>query len=94
MAICDRDLEGLAATARQIEADGRHAHAEVLDVRDGEATTSWLTGAAAVLGPIDIVVNNAGGGFTADIATLSAKGEAALIEVAPAQSIVSRVHCC
>jgi 7-alpha-hydroxysteroid dehydrogenase len=58
VAICDRDLEGLAATARQLEALGRHHFAEVLDVGDAEATIAWITGAAAVLGPIDIVVNN------------------------------------
>lgn len=79
VAICDRDLEGLADTARDLEAIGRRHHAEVLDVRDADATTSWVTGAAAVLGPIDIVVNNAGGGFAAPTAGLSAGGEAALI---------------
>lgn len=56
VALCDGDLEGLATTARDIEALGRRAHAEVLDVDDAEAITSWLTGATAVLGPIDIEV--------------------------------------
>ncbi len=79
VAICDRDLEGLAATARELEALGAQHHAEVLDVRDREASTSWVTGAAAVLGPLDIVVNNAGGGFVAETASLSRGGEAALI---------------
>lgn len=79
VAICDRDLEGLAATARDLEAIGGQHHAEVLDVREAEATISWITGAAAVLGPIDIVVNNAGGGFVAPTIGLTPGGEAALI---------------
>jgi len=64
VALCDGDLEGLAATSRDIEGLGRRSHAEVLDVDDPDAITSWLTGASAVLGPIDIVVNiNSGEGL-------------------------------
>lgn len=79
VAICDRDLEGLATTARSIDAEGRTCHAEVLDVRDAEANVSWVTGAAAALGRIDIVVNNVGGGFRADFVDCSPGAEAALV---------------
>ena len=37
VAICDRDADGLARTAAAIAAEGRHAHAELLDVRDADA---------------------------------------------------------
>ena len=79
VALCDRDLEGLAATARDVEALGRAAFAEVLDVREPDAIASWVTGTAAALGRLDVIVNNAGGGFRADFVDTSATGEAALI---------------
>ena len=46
VAICDRDADGLDATAAEIEAAGRHAHAELLDVRDGDAVRAWIAHAA------------------------------------------------
>lgn len=79
VAICDRDLEGLAATARAVEAEGRACFADVLDVRDAEANLSWVTGAAAALGGVDVVVNNVGGGFRAAFVDCSSRAEAALV---------------
>lgn len=79
--LCDRDLEGLAATARAVEDAGGIAHADVLDVRRPDDVASWVTGCAAALGRgrIDVVVNNAGGGFRADLLDTSPKGEASLV---------------
>ena len=76
LVLCDRDADGLAAVVGEVIDAGRDATAAVLDVRDREAVTDWL---AAVERPIDLVVNNAGGGFAAPFADLSPNAEAALI---------------
>ncbi len=80
VAICDRDLSGLSETAAVIEAAGRRVHTGELDVRDCAAVEGFVADAAARLGPIDIVVNNAGGGFFAEFLDVSAKGQAALVD--------------
>ena len=75
VAICDRDVPNLDATADQIEAEGRRVVAAELDVRDEAATADFVATAARELGPIDVLVNNAGGGFVADFLSVSAKGQ-------------------
>src|SRR5690349_24163641 len=66
VAISDRDADGLATTAAEIEALGRTAVVGVLDVRDTDQVQVHVDEAADRLGPIDVLVNNAGGGFHAD----------------------------
>jgi NAD(P)-dependent dehydrogenase (short-subunit alcohol dehydrogenase family) len=75
VAICDRDADGLAGTAAAIEAAGRQTTTGVLDVRDGDAVRAWIDSLDAV----DVLVNNAGGGFLAAFADVNEKGELALI---------------
>lgn len=77
--ICDRDAEGLAATAEQIVAAGRRCVAAVCDVRDREAVDDFVARVGEELGPLDILVNNAGGGFWAPFTEVSPGGEAALV---------------
>jgi 3-oxoacyl-[acyl-carrier protein] reductase len=79
VAICDRDVSGLDATADAVEAEGRRVVAAELDVREEEACRGFVATAAQELGPIDVLVNNAGGGFVADFLGVSAKGQDALI---------------
>ncbi len=79
VAVCDRQEDGLAATAAAIVDQGRRVHSGVLDVRDSGAVDAFLRASHAELGDIDILVNNAGGGFHAEFADTSPKGEAALI---------------
>ena len=79
VAICDREAEGLASTAAAIEAMGRRVVSDVFDVRDADAVEAFFARLAADLGPVDVLVNNVGGGFHAAFADVSAKGEAALI---------------
>ncbi|MDG2114457.1 MAG: SDR family oxidoreductase [Actinomycetota bacterium] len=79
VAVCDRDADGLSATAAAIEATGRRVHTDVLDVRDAEAVERFFAAVADSFGPIDVLVNNVGGGFHAEFADVTAKGEAALI---------------
>lgn len=80
VAICDRDAENLAATARDIRAAGRRAHPAQLDVRDSDAVVDFVADVARELGPIDILVNNAGGGFESPFLDVRAKGQRALID--------------
>ena len=79
VALCDRDGEGLAATARAIEDHGRRAFPGELDVRDGPAVEAFVARVGADAGRLDGLVNNAGGGFAAPFLEVSAKGEAALV---------------
>jgi len=79
VAISDRDAEGLGATAAEIEALGRTSITGVLDVRDTDQVQLHVNEAADRLGPIDALVNNAGGGFHADFVDVAPKGQDALI---------------
>src|SRR3954463_8980560 len=75
VAICDRDADGLARTAADVEAAGRNATTAILDVRDGDAVREWM----ATLDRLDVLVNNAGGGFRADFLDVNDKGQDSLI---------------
>src|SRR6202795_3125633 len=79
VAICDRDAENLAECAAEIDRLGRPAQQGVLDVRDGERVAAWLAEVATGLGHVDVLVNNAGGGFQAAFLDVSDKGQDALI---------------
>jgi len=75
LALCDRDADGLARTVAEIEAAGRHATWTLLDVRDGDAVRDWV----ATLPRVDVLVNNAGGGFRADFLEVNDKGQDSLM---------------
>ena len=70
VAMCDRDADGLAQTAEAVEQTGRTAMTAILDVREGEPVREWI----ASLDPVDVLVNNAGGGFRADFLDVNDKG--------------------
>jgi 3-oxoacyl-[acyl-carrier protein] reductase len=80
IAVCDRDEPALDSTRAAVEALGRRAHAGVLDVRDGPAVEDFVSSTAAVFGHIDVLVNNAGGGFNAMFVDISPKGQDALVD--------------
>ena len=73
VAACDRNAEGLAATAAHVRDAGPRCVTGELDVRDGDAVRAWLAVVAAELGRVDVLVNNAGGGFYAPFAAVSEK---------------------
>ena len=79
VAICDRDVPNLDATADAVEAAGRYVVAAELDVRDRSAVEAFLATTVEHLGHVDIVVNNAGGGFRAAFLDVNDKGQDALI---------------
>ncbi len=85
VSICDRDADGLARTAEEIRAAGRQAHAELLDVRDADAVRAWID----PLDRVNVLVNNAGGGFRAGFLDVNEKGQDALIR----ENFSSVTHC-
>ncbi len=61
VSICARGTEALEATRREIAAHGGLAHAASCDLADAAAITRYIAEAAAALGGIDVLVNNASG---------------------------------
>lgn len=57
--IVGRGKDALEAVAREIRATGGDAHALAADVADKEATYAVAGAAAALVGPIDVLVHNA-----------------------------------
>jgi 2-deoxy-D-gluconate 3-dehydrogenase len=60
VAIAARRLESLTAVRQLLEAPGRRVEAVALDVTDPAAVAAAFDQAASALGPITVVVNNAG----------------------------------
>jgi 3-oxoacyl-[acyl-carrier protein] reductase len=61
VSICARGAEALDATRGELKKFGGTAHAESCDLADGAAITRYIATAAASLGGIDVLVNNASG---------------------------------
>ena len=76
LAVCDRNAESLSAVVTSLRAAGTTVHDAVLDVRDTHAVEAWITS----LPSIDVLVNNAGGGFHSPVMGVNAKGQAALVD--------------
>ena len=79
LAICDRDVPRLDETASAIEGAGRRVVAAELDVRDGEQVSGFLDVVHEQFGRVDVLVNNAGGGFQANFLDVNDKGQDALV---------------
>jgi len=79
VAVCDRKSDGLAATVEAIEGQGRRCCSAVLDVRDPDAMQHFFARVGECFGGIDVLVNNAGGGFWSEFLDVKAKGEDALV---------------
>ncbi|MSO79961.1 MAG: SDR family oxidoreductase [Acidimicrobiia bacterium] len=88
VAICDRDVENLDATANEVEVAGRRVVAAELDVRDGDAVTTFFDQVKAEFGHVDVLVNNAGGGFYANFVDVNPKGQDSLVR----ENFVSVTH--
>ncbi len=75
VALLARDEAKLREVADVIESHGRRALVLPVDVLDGEALTSQVTGAIDAFGGLDVVVNNAGGNsFMSPLATMRFSG--------------------
>lgn len=66
VSICARGAEALEKTRDDIARHGHSAHAAACDLADGAAVPRYIDAAAAALGGIDILVNNASGFGTTD----------------------------
>jgi 3-oxoacyl-[acyl-carrier protein] reductase len=60
VAVLDRSADGVRAVAQDIEGNGGRAVAVEVDLADGAATDAAIAAAREALGPIDLLVNNAG----------------------------------
>jgi NAD(P)-dependent dehydrogenase (short-subunit alcohol dehydrogenase family) len=79
LAMCDRDTDNLERVAAEARDQGRTVVTGALDVRDTEQVEQFVDSSAARLGRIDVLVNNAGGGFQANYLDVNAKGQDALV---------------
>jgi 3-oxoacyl-[acyl-carrier protein] reductase len=61
VSVCARGEAALRETEREIAAFGHPVHAAVCDLADGDAVRGYVASAAAALGGIDVLVNNASG---------------------------------
>jgi 3-oxoacyl-[acyl-carrier protein] reductase len=61
VSICARGAAGLEATRAELAAHGHATHAAPCDLADAGAISSYIAAAAAALGGIDVLVNNASG---------------------------------
>ena len=59
VSICARGEEALRATEKELRGAGAKVHAAVCDLADGPAVKAYVNAAAAALGGIDVLVNNA-----------------------------------
>lgn len=79
VAVCDRLGDELGSTVDEVTSLGREAPSAVLDVRDVDAVGRWVDELAERWGDLQLLVNNAGGGFFSAVADMSPKGQAALV---------------
>jgi 3-oxoacyl-[acyl-carrier protein] reductase len=79
LAICDRDEEHLAEVAAELRKSGHRVVSGVLDVRDTAAVAAFVGQVTAEFVRIDVLVNNAGGGFAANFVDVNDRGQDALV---------------
>ncbi|MDQ1520589.1 MAG: 3-oxoacyl-[acyl-carrier protein] reductase [Actinomycetota bacterium] len=79
LALCDRDAEQLGDVADQARKLDRKVVTGVLDVRDAQQVDGFVAESVGELGRVDVLVNNAGGGFLAEFLEVSGKGQDALV---------------
>ena len=74
-----RTAARLEAVAGEIRADGGEASHHACDIRDEEAVKATVSAVLAARGRIHGLVNNAGGQYPAELASISARGWQAVI---------------
>jgi len=66
VSICARGAGALREAERELKAHGGNSHAATCDLGDGAQVQSYIAEAGAVLGGIDVLVNNASGFGSSD----------------------------
>lgn len=80
VAVTSRKLENLTAVAEEITRAGGTAVAIQCDIRDPAAVEAMVAEAETRLGPVSILINNAGATFTIDAEKLTPNGFRAVVE--------------
>jgi len=88
LAICDRDVANLDGTADAIAAAGRRVVAAEIDVRERDQVDGFLDVVREQFDHVDVLVNNAGGGFYAAFLDVAPKGQDSLVR----ENFVSVTH--
>ena len=79
LALCDRDADGLAETVARAPGHGTSALTDVFDVREVDEIRRFMERVAERFGGLDVLVNNAGGGFPMSFDQLSDTAQSSLI---------------
>jgi citronellol/citronellal dehydrogenase len=74
MVLVGRKLEKLEKTAAEIREDGGSVSWQVCDIREEESVKTMVAAVIAERGPIQHLVNNAGGQYPAPLASINQKG--------------------
>jgi citronellol/citronellal dehydrogenase len=78
--ICGRKQDRLEAAAEAMQAGGLAVAAQVCDIRDEDAVNRLFDFAIDRFGPLDLLVNNAGGQFPQAALDMSSKGWRTVVE--------------
>jgi 3-oxoacyl-[acyl-carrier protein] reductase len=76
LALCDRLGDLMTETAKEFDSDPL---VSILDVRDLAAVNAFIEEIKERFGRVDILINNAGGGFYAAVMDVSSGGQTALV---------------
>jgi citronellol/citronellal dehydrogenase len=79
VAICGRRPEPLEAAADELRAEGVDVYHAPTDIREPDAVAGFVTEVERALGPVDLLVNNAGGQFPAPAQHISPRGFEAVV---------------
>jgi NAD(P)-dependent dehydrogenase (short-subunit alcohol dehydrogenase family) len=79
LAICDRDEPHLDEVSTELRGLGRRVVTGLLDVRDTESVETFIGQVGVQLDRVDVLVNNAGGGFSAAFLDVNERGQDALV---------------
>ena len=89
VAINSRDASKLQAVVDEFLAEGLHVTAHAADVRDWNAVHELAAAVERGVGPIDVLVNNAGGNFACALEDMTPNGWRAIVDL----NLTSAFYC-